>query len=72
MSGGRPGGTSFGDVSVAVDDESTAGAARGLIATPLGDAWLPGLVIDTELVIVQSKVRVPVKPAESVAVTVTA
>ena len=42
------------------------------MADPVADDRLPGFVTDTTLVIVQSNVRVPSKPAESVAVRVTA
>ena len=57
---------------MAVDEESVAATPIGLMADPEAEVWLPGFVTDTTLVIVQSNVRVPVKPAESVAVRVTA
>jgi hypothetical protein len=58
-------------VRVAPDEESLAVTARGAMAVPETFAWLPGLVTETVLEIVHENDAVPVKPALSVALTVT-
>ena len=52
-------------------DESEALMASGVMAVPETSDWGPGLVTDKVLVTVQAKVACPLKPALSVAVTVT-
>ena len=56
-------------VSVAVDEESVAVTSTGAMAVPDRSDWSPGLVTDTELVIVQANEAESEKPASSVAVT---
>ena len=58
-------------VSVAVDEVSVAAMATGVMAEPDRSDWSPGLVTDTELVIVQPNEAESVAPESSVAVTVT-
>ena len=55
---------------MAVSLESVATICRGVMATPMSLAWLPGLVTVTVLSMVNDTVPVPVNPAESVAWTV--
>ena len=56
----------------AVDDESTADRATGVMAEPERLARVPGSATDTMSVMVHAKMRRPGYPAPSVAVTVTA
>ena len=58
-------------VSVAVEEESVALTSTGAMAVPDRSDWSPGLVTDTELVIVQANEAESEKPASSVAVIVT-
>jgi hypothetical protein len=68
----RPPGRPVADqVSVAVDEESVADAARGLMAMPEGVVCAPGSATVTTLVTVQPKEADPAAPDPSVAVTVT-
>ena len=57
---------------MAVDEESVADTATGVMAVPDTFDWSPGLVTVTVLVIVQVKDVVPTEPTVSVTVMVTA
>ena len=61
----RPGGSPVADHEVidAADEESVAEFARALTADPETSDWLPGLVTDTELVIVQVNDVEPAAPS---------
>jgi hypothetical protein len=59
-------------VRVAVLEESVALTPSGLMAAPDTLDWSPGPVTDTVLVTVQVNRTLPLPPAPSVAVTVTA